>query len=104
MVGLRILRTQRGESQDAQAHVEFVARYAINGKAERLHETSRFILEAGSGFMLMEIYIELFTYFQALDSVFLRKMFNEINFIHLPTSTGSRSVRTGGEPVSLSAT
>ena len=45
-LGLRILETQRGESQDAQAYVEFVARYAINGKAERLHETSRFILEA----------------------------------------------------------
>ena len=49
-LGLKILVSQCGESQDAQAHVEFVARYAINGKAERLHESSRFILEAGQWF------------------------------------------------------
>jgi SEC-C motif-containing protein len=27
--------------------VEFVARYRVNGRGERLHETSRFIREAG---------------------------------------------------------
>ena len=49
-LGLRILATQSTESEDTQARVEFVARYAINGKAERLHETSRFVLEAEQWF------------------------------------------------------
>ena len=29
------------------ATVEFVARYKINGRADRLHETSRFVRQAG---------------------------------------------------------
>jgi len=45
-LGLRIVQ----EAQDAHARVEFVARYTINGKAERLHESSRFVLEAGQWF------------------------------------------------------
>lgn len=35
---------------DDQAHVEFVARYRVQGKAERLHEISRFVREGGHWF------------------------------------------------------
>ncbi len=42
------LAVKRYEVQDADhAIVEFVARYKINGRAFRLHETSRFVREAG---------------------------------------------------------
>jgi len=42
------LDVRRHESLDANhALVEFVARYRIGGRAERLHETSRFIREDG---------------------------------------------------------
>lgn len=39
------------ESQSA-ATVEFVARFKINGRAHRLHEISRFVLEDGRWFYL----------------------------------------------------
>ena len=35
---------------DARAVVEFVARYRVGGRARRLHETSRFVLEDGRWF------------------------------------------------------
>jgi SEC-C motif-containing protein len=42
------LDVKRHEQQDADhAIVEFVARYKVNGRAQRLHETSRFVREAG---------------------------------------------------------
>lgn len=46
-LGLKILRTEAGGETDRAAVVEFVARYQVNGRAERLHETSRFVREAG---------------------------------------------------------
>lgn len=36
------LEVKRLEPNDESAIVEFIARYKINGKAEKLHETSRF--------------------------------------------------------------
>lgn len=45
------LAVKRHEAQDADhAIVEFVARYKINGRAFRLHETGRFVREAGRWF------------------------------------------------------
>jgi SEC-C motif-containing protein len=42
------LDVRRDEQQDADhAIVEFVARYKVNGRARRLHETSRFVREDG---------------------------------------------------------
>lgn len=42
------LDVRRHEPQDADhAIVEFVARYKVNGRAHRLHETSRFVREDG---------------------------------------------------------
>lgn len=35
------------QQSDTRATVEFVARYRVQGKAHRLHETSRFVLENG---------------------------------------------------------
>lgn len=46
-LGLKILRTQAGNEDDDAGIVEFVARYKIGGKAERLQETSHFVREAG---------------------------------------------------------
>lgn len=48
-LGLKVVATEAGASVN-EALVEFVARYALNGKAERLHENSRFILENGHWF------------------------------------------------------
>ena len=44
-LGLEIVSTQEGSMQDNEGVVEFVARYKVNGKAERLHEISYFIKE-----------------------------------------------------------
>lgn len=44
-IGLQIKRKERGGKLDTEGIVEFVARYKNHGKAERLHETSRFIKE-----------------------------------------------------------
>ena len=38
-IGLKILRH---ETRETTAIVEFIARYKINGKAEKIHELSRF--------------------------------------------------------------
>lgn len=46
-LGLKILRCEAGGLGDREAIVEFVARYQVNGRAERLHETSRFLCVAG---------------------------------------------------------
>jgi len=45
-LGLKILRGEAGGVHDREAIVEFIARYQVNGRAERLHEVSRFICEA----------------------------------------------------------
>ena len=44
-LGLKIMRHEA--SDDSHALVEFVARYKINGRAQRLHEVSRFVREGG---------------------------------------------------------
>lgn len=47
------LEVKRHEVSDAEhAVVEFVARYKVNGRAYRLHETSRFVREQGQWFYL----------------------------------------------------
>lgn len=46
-LGLKILRCATGDVPEREAVVEFVARYQVNGRAERLHEVSRFACEAG---------------------------------------------------------
>jgi SEC-C motif-containing protein len=46
-LGLQIKRTQAGGAGDSEGMVEFVARYKFGGKAERLHEASRFVREEG---------------------------------------------------------
>jgi len=40
--GLQILATEAGGPADTRGKVEFVARYKIGGRAQRLHEVSRF--------------------------------------------------------------
>lgn len=44
-LGLKIIRHET--TRDDQATVEFIARYKVNGKAEKLHEHSRFVREQG---------------------------------------------------------
>ena len=47
------LEVRRHKSQDADhATVEFVARSKLGGRAQRLHETSRFVRETGRWFYL----------------------------------------------------
>lgn len=46
-LGLKILRCEAGRADDRDGIVEFVARYQVNGRAERLHEVSRFVRDAG---------------------------------------------------------
>ena len=47
------LEVKRHEQQDADhAIVEFVARCKVNGRAHRLHETSRFVRDGGRWFYL----------------------------------------------------
>ena len=47
-LGLDVRRHQR--LADGSAVVEFVARSKLGGRAQRLHETSRFVFEAGRWF------------------------------------------------------
>jgi len=49
-LGLRIVRSEAGGPDDDTGVVEFVARFKLGGKAERLHEVSRFVREAGQWF------------------------------------------------------
>jgi SEC-C motif domain protein len=51
-LGLKIVRTEGGGGNDAEGLVEFVARYKVQGKAERLHEVSRFVRQEGQWFYL----------------------------------------------------
>lgn len=44
-LGLAVKRHE--DAGNGRAMVEFVARYKIGGRAHRLHETSRFLLEHG---------------------------------------------------------
>lgn len=49
-LGLKVLNIEAGNRGDQQGRVEFIARYKLNGKAMRLHETSRFVREQGQWF------------------------------------------------------
>ena len=49
-IGLKILDSSAGQSDDTTGTVEFVARYKINGRALRLHEVSRFRRQQGLWF------------------------------------------------------
>ena len=51
-LGLKIKSTQLGGEADTEGTVEFVARCKRNGKAQRLHETSRFKKIDGRWFYL----------------------------------------------------
>ena len=51
-LGLEIVNTHAGGALDQTGTVEFVARYKVRGKAERLHEISRFIRQDGQWFYL----------------------------------------------------
>lgn len=51
-LGLKILRTEGGGPEDTRGVVEFVARYKVGGRAERLQETSRFVREGGRWFYM----------------------------------------------------
>ncbi|CDI04597.1 conserved hypothetical protein [Candidatus Competibacter denitrificans Run_A_D11] len=44
-LGLKVLRVEAGGAEDVEGLVEFVARYKVNGRAQRLREVSRFIRE-----------------------------------------------------------
>jgi len=46
-LGLEVRRTEGGGVADGAGVVEFVARLKRNGRAERLHEVSRFVREQG---------------------------------------------------------
>ena len=47
------LEVKRFEQQDADhAIVEFVARFKVNGRAHRMHESSRFVRESGLWYYL----------------------------------------------------
>lgn len=49
-LALDVLSTQAGTASDEAGVVEFVARYKVNGRAQRLHEVSRFRKEDGRWF------------------------------------------------------
>lgn len=51
-LGLKIRRAEQGGGADQVGTVEFVARYKIDGKAHRLHETSQFRRDPSSGHWL----------------------------------------------------
>lgn len=49
-LGLLVMRTEI--QSETTATVEFTARFKVNGKAERLHEISRFVLIVGRWYYL----------------------------------------------------
>ena len=51
-IGLKILDTFAGGERDTRGTVEFVARNKVNGRAQRLHEVSRFVRENGRWYYL----------------------------------------------------
>ncbi len=46
-IGLKVISHT---NEDEKATVEFIARFKINGKAEKIHELSRFVKEQGRWF------------------------------------------------------
>jgi len=51
-LGLKVLATEAGGEGEQTGVVEFVARYKVNGRAQRLQERSRFVREAGRWYYL----------------------------------------------------
>jgi len=49
-LGLKVMDTNAGTENDTKGEVEFVARYKLGGKAEKIHEHSRFVREGGEWF------------------------------------------------------
>ena len=49
-IGLEILATEAGGPGDTRGKVEFIARYKVGGRAQRLHEVSRFQRREGRWF------------------------------------------------------
>ena len=47
---LQIKHVQKGEKEDSAGVVEFIARYKVNGRAHRLHESSSFVKIDGAWF------------------------------------------------------
>ncbi len=46
-LGLKVKRVEGGSAEDDSGIVEFVARYKIDGRGHRLHETSEFRKDSG---------------------------------------------------------
>lgn len=55
-LGLQVKHT--GETSDDTATVEFVARYKIGGKAERMHEISKFLRVENYWYYLSGVHID----------------------------------------------
>ena len=51
-LGLKIVNCTDGQAEHNSGTVEFIARYKINGRAQRLHEVSRFSRENGRWYYL----------------------------------------------------
>jgi SEC-C motif-containing protein len=51
-VGMKILDAADGGARDTTGSVAFVARCKLNGRAQRLHEVSRFVREDGRWYYL----------------------------------------------------
>jgi SEC-C motif-containing protein len=51
-IGLEVLRCEAGGPGDTRGQVEFIARYKLRGRAQRLHEVSRFQRRQGRWYYL----------------------------------------------------
>lgn len=51
-LGLKIVNHTDGRAESSSGTVEFIARYRTNGRAQRLHEVSRFLQENGRWYYL----------------------------------------------------
>lgn len=51
-VELQVIKSSNPAGDDLTGTVEFVARYKVNGKAEKMYEVSEFIKEAGHWYYL----------------------------------------------------
>jgi SEC-C motif-containing protein len=51
-IGLKVLNHTVDSDDPNQASVEFVARYRVNGRAQKIHELSRFCKEDGHWFYI----------------------------------------------------
>ena len=51
-LGLKVVNCSDGQAESISGTVEFIARYRISGRAQRLHEVSRFSKENGRWYYL----------------------------------------------------